>query len=274
MGLKIRGDNMTYKDISKRIEHYEKVHNRYKKAGNVQLFNDSLNDKEYALAAIYDFCRIYRYENEDEQVKETLNDHMEKLEQKDEFSEEQKRLNKIYLGILRNCISLEGKERLKIIEYGFQKKKEHQRKDEIKQKRENKKIVEGLSRRVNLDFKTYTHDKKMREEEFFHVGTSEEYRKNYINLLTKDEVEYILLSNAINDSLESKINNILINDEIVKACFKKIAPFPKEKNKYIDDNAYKLSDNGYGLYKDTFTDVYKLDESYRKKLVVKLIDRL
>ena len=162
---------MNFKEIRKKIEYYEKKHNEAfmicfdhdVNEVKAKMLDDAKDNKEYALAAIYDFCFIYRYANEKEEIKEYLDKHISQLENAKEISEDQKRLNRIYLTILNACLSLQGKDRLNLIKYGTQKKAEHERKDSLSQKKENKRVVNELSEKLLSDYKKYKEDKEVKE---------------------------------------------------------------------------------------------------------------
>ena len=71
---------MTYREIIKEIENYEKkcnsafqVYGDHKKTKvKRDMFVRAKNEKDIALSAIYDFCDIYRFALEDEFVKELI----------------------------------------------------------------------------------------------------------------------------------------------------------------------------------------------------------
>ena len=86
---------MNFKEIRKKIEYYEKKHNEAfmicfdhdVNEVKAKMLDDAKDNKEYALAAIYDFCFIYRYANEKEEIKEYLDKHISQLENAKEISE-------------------------------------------------------------------------------------------------------------------------------------------------------------------------------------------
>lgn len=273
---------MNFKEIRKKIEYYEKKHNEAfmicfdhdVNEVKAKMLDDSKNNKEYALAAIYDFCFVYRYANEKEEIKEYLDKHISELENAKDISEDQKRLNQIYLTILNACLSLQGKDRLNLIKYGTQKKEEHKRKDSLSQKKENKRVVNELSEKLLSDYKKYKEDKEDREQTIFHVGTSSEYRNIYISKLTKEEIEYILIKNAIYDAFNAKKGQENVNDEMIMNYFKSNPKFPEDEERYFDKQAQELSKNAYGVYKNAFENTYNLTDHYAEKLEKKINSRL
>lgn len=273
---------MNFKEIRKKIEYYEKKHNEAfmiyfdhdVNEVKAKMLDDAKDNKEYALAAIYDFCFVYRYANEKEEIKEYLDKHISQLENAKEISEDQKRLNKIYLTILNACLSLQGKDRLNLIKYGTQKKAEHERKDSLAQKKENKRVVNELSEKLLSDYKKYKEDKENRKQTIFHVGTSNEYRNRYISKLTKEEIEYILIKNAIYDALNAKKGQENANDEMIMNYFNGNLKFPEDEERYFDKQAQELSKNAYDVYKNAFENTYNLTGSYAEKLEKKINDRI
>lgn len=273
---------MNFKEIRKKIEYYEKKHNEAfmiyfdhdVNEVKAKMLDDAKDNKEYALAAIYDFCFVYRYANEKEEIKEHLDKHINQLENAKEISEDQKRLNKIYLTILNACLSLQGKDRLNLIKYGTQKKAEHERKDSLSQKKENKRVVNELSEKLLSDYKKYKEDKEDREQTIFHVGTSNDYRNRYISKLTKEEIEYILIKNAIYDALNAKKGRENANDEMIMNYFNGNPKFPEDEERYFDEQARELSKNAYGVYKNAFENTYNLTDYYAEKLEKKINNKL
>lgn len=273
---------MTYREIIKEIEHYEKkcnsafqVYGDHKKTKNKRdMFVRAKNEKDIALSAIYDFCDIYRFALEDEFVKESLELHLSELRDNEEVDEETAKLNQIYLKILEACLALESKDRLKILKYGAEKKEQHRRKDIKDMVRKNKNIVANLTDRINYDFQKYTSDKKKRENIVFHVGTLQSEIDAFVSKLSIEEVEYNLLINAIKDSLGISSQNILISEGLIKNSFDEINTFPKDSSSYVDDSAFELGANGYETYRNTFIDVYQLDSRYRKRLCKKIDSKL
>jgi predicted small metal-binding protein len=273
---------MNFKEIRKKIEYYEKKHNEAfmicfdhdVNEVKAKMLDDAKDNKEYALAAIYDFCFIYRYANEKEEIKEYLDKHISQLENAKEISEDQKRLNRIYLTILNACLSLQGKDRLNLIKYGTQKKAEHERKDSLSQKKENKRVVNELSEKLLSDYKKYKEDKEDREQTIFHVGTSNDYRDRYISKLTKEEIEYILIKNAIYDALNAKKGQKNVNNEMIMKYFNGNLKFPEDEERYFDKQAQELSKNAYGVYKNAFENTYNLTDYYAEKLEKKINSKL
>lgn len=273
---------MTYREIIKEIEHYEKkcnsafqVYGDHKKTKvKRDMFVRAKNEKDIALSAIYDFCDIYRFALEDEFVKESLDLHLSELEDNGEVDEETAKLNQIYLKILEACLALESKDRLRILKYGMEKKEQHRRKDIKDMIRRNKNIVANLTDRINYDFKKYTSDKRKRENVVFHVGTLQSEIDAFVSKLSLEEVEYNLLISAIKDSLGISTQNVLISEGLIKNSFDEIDVFPKDSSSYVDDSAFELSTNGYETYKSTFIDVYQLDSRYKNRLCKKIGGKL
>lgn len=265
---------MTYREIIKEIEHYEKkcnsafqVYGDHKKTKNKRdMFVRTKNEKDIALSAIYDFCDIYRFALEDEFVKESLELHLSELRDNEEVDEETAKLNQIYLKILEACLALESKDRLRILKYGAEKKEQHRRKDIKDMIRRNKNIVANLIDRINYDFKKYTSDKRKRENVVFHVGTLQSEIDAFVSKLSIEEVEYNLLISAIKDSLGISTQNVLISEGLIRNSFDEIDVFPKDSSSYVDDSAFELSANGYETYRSTFIDVYQLDSKYKNRL--------
>lgn len=183
-------------------------------------------------------------------------------------------MNQIYLTILNSCLSLQGKERLNLIKYGTQKRAEHERKDFLAQKIADKKTVNELSEKLLTDYKKYKEDKEDREQTIFHVGTSSEYKNEYISKLSKEEIEYILIKNAIYNAFEAKEKNELLNKNLIDYYFEKNCKFPLEEKRYLDSAAQELSKNAYDVYKKTFESTYNLTNHYAEKLEKKINSKL
>lgn len=280
---------MSYKDIIKQIEHYEKKCNEaymiYGDHGQTEhkkmLYIEAKNKMTAALLALYDFCEIYRYGENDPDVKKLLENYNQNKEplkislgrtvNDDKMNEE---CTKIYNNILDAALTLRGKNYLKLIKYGEEKKRKHDRRRQRELKEQNKKIVNKLVEEVVYNYKKYCRDKQSRKEDFHHVGTSIEEIKAYEEKITKEEVKYNLLYKAIMDALQSSSKNVAINKELVMYCFEKANCFPLEKERYFDEDAYELSQNGYDIYGETFKDTYGLSKEYQKKLNKKIDNKL
>lgn len=280
---------MTYKEIIKNIEKYEKKCNEaymiYGDNGQTEfkkmMYLEAKNKMTAALLALYDFCEIYRYGENDSDVKSLLDNYRQNKEPlkislgksiKDEIYNEE--CTNIYNTILDAALALRGKDFLKFIKYGEEKKRQHIRMHERKIKNQNKRTVNRLVEEVVYNYNKYYSDKQIRKEKTFHVGTPKEEIKAYEDLITKEEVLYTLLYDAINKALKSVDKNVLINKELVMYCFEKVNCFPLEKERYFDEDAYELSQNGYEIYNETFKDTYGLSKKYQIKLNKKIDSKL
>lgn len=280
---------MSYKEIIKRIEYYEKKCNEaymiYGDNGQTEfkktMYLEAKNKMTAALLALYDFCEIYRYGENDPDVKKLLENYNQNKEPlkisfgksiNDEIMNEE--CTEIYNMVLEAALTLRGKDFLKFIKYGEEKKRKHDRRRQRELKEQNRKTVNKLVEEVVYNYNKYYRDKQSRKDDFHHVGTSREEIKAYEELITKEEIMFTLLYKAIMEALKSIDENVTINKELVMYCFEKINCFPLEKERYFDKDAFELSKNGYGIYNETFKDTYGLSKEYQMKLIKKIDSKL
>lgn len=285
---KNRGGKMAYKEIIREIESYE---NKFREAffiygehGKTDAKKRNLeiakNRKDAATSALFDFCRIYR-DKKSPSANEYFEEYCKALEDRKLILENDKEalgdlegFERIYKRIVNKAMSLEGKDFLKLIKYGNEKRNEHIRRDIKLREKENKQIVNNLTDVVVSNYKKYLEEKRERENRVFHVGTSKEEKEAYNNLITTEEVKYTLIYKAIEDALKSADESILISNELVLYCYERIENFPLEKERYEDDKAYELAQNGYEVYNDAFNKTYGLNSQSKKKLKKKLDSKL
>lgn len=125
---------MTYKEIVKKIEYYEKKHteafmiyyDHEVTEAKQRMYDTALNRKNAALSALLDFCRIYRNENKVKYLEDfyagleviksqaKAKNEKTKLEDLEEFEA-------IYKTIIDSAFALEGKDFLKLVKYGEEK---------------------------------------------------------------------------------------------------------------------------------------------------------
>ena len=279
---------MTYKDIIKKIESYEnKCNESYMVYGDNNKtdekwnsFIEAKNKKDAALAALYEISKYYRYVREDEELKEGLMNHLNTMDEeaestKDKAKQKEKQdFNKVYRFILEEALDLDEKEFLKLMKYGEQKINEHIKKDEKIRNKENTKVVNELVRKVSNNYDKFISDRRSRQQDYFHVGTTKEEMNAHYNLITKEEVMYFLLYNAIEDAIRFENENILLSKELIESAFDRFTLKDKDKSNFYDEDAYELSKNGYKIYKDTFERVYDLSKESKKKLVKRLNNKL
>ena len=279
---------MTYKDIRKKIESYENKcneaymvygdHNQTDEKWNS--FIEAKNKKDAALAALYEISKYYRYVREDEELKEGLMNHLNTMDEeaestKDKAKQKEKQdFNKVYRFILEEALDLDEKEFLKLMKYGEQKINEHIKKDEKIRNKENTKVVNELVRKVSNNYDKFISDRRSRQQDYFHVGTTKEEMNAHYNLITKEEVMYFLLYNAIEDAIRFENENILLSKELIESAFDRFTLKDKDKSNFYDEDSYELSKNGYKIYKDTFERVYDLSKESKKKLVKRLNNKL
>ena len=279
---------MTYKDIRKVIESYEnKCNEAYMVYGDHdqtkekwQIYLSAKNKKDAALAALYEISRYYRYAKEDEELKLGLMNHLDAMDEeaestKDKAKQKEKQdFNKVYRFILEEALDLDEKEFLKLMKYGEQKINEHIKKDEKIRNKENTKVVNELVRKVSNNYDKFISDRRSRQQDYFHVGTTKEEMNAHYNLITKEEVMYFLLYNAIEDAIRFENENILLSKELIESAFDRFTLKDKDKSNFYDEDSYELSKNGYKIYKDTFERVYDLSKESKKKLVKRLNNKL
>lgn len=279
---------MTYKDIRKKIESYEnKCNEAYMVYGDHdqtkekwQIYLSAKNKKDAALAALYEISKYYRYVREDEELKEGLMNHLNTMDEEAESTKgkakqkEKQDFNKVYRFILEEALDLDEKEFLKLMKYGEQKINEHIKKDEKIRNKENTKVVNELVRKVSNNYDKFISDRRSRQQDYFHVGTTKEEMDAHYNLITKEEVMYFLLYNAIEDAIRFENENILLSKELIESAFDRFTLKDKDKSNFYDEDAYELSKNGYKIYKDTFERVYDLSKESKKKLVKRLNNKL
>ena len=278
---------MTYKDIRREIELYEKKENEafmiYGDNAQTEekklLFLKAKNRKDAAIAALFDFCKLYRYNNqeEDKEVKKyflkTVEDY-EKAESKKEKLDLKEEFNYIYGKTLLSVLSLEGKDKLKLIKFSEEKRRQHLLIDKIKRNRRDSKSINSLVKNVTSNYEKYQSDKKSRKQDYFHVGTSKEDKEAYYNLITKEEVMYFLLLGAIKDAISYKKEKFILNKELILGAFKGFNMQNEKEDRFFDEDAYFLSRNGFDTYESTFERVYDLSSEYEEKLVKKLNNKI
>ena len=203
----------------------------------------------------------------------TMDEEAESTKDKAKKKEKQD-FNKVYRFILEEALDLDEKEFLKLMKYGEQKINEHIKKDEKIRNKENTKVVNELVRKVSNNYDKFISDRRSRQQDYFHVGTTKEEMNAHYNLITKEEVMYFLLYNAIEDAIRFENENILLSKELIESAFDRFTLKDKDKSNFYDEDAYELSKNGYKIYKDTFERVYDLSKESKKKLVKRLNNKL
>ncbi len=276
---------MTYKDIKSEIETYERKQNEAfliygdNEQEKKELYLRAKNKKDAALAALFDFCMVYRRgsTSEIEELKKGCMESIKNYEVKannenipsinDEFSY-------VYEKILYAALSLEKKEHLLLVKYGEEKRKQHLLRDKINRNKRDNKSVEEILSRVIYNYNKCMSDKKTREEDFFHVGTSKEYMQSYYDLITKEEVMYTIILAAIHDAIDSKKSNFVLSKELIENFYKNFKMQQEQRKRFFDEDAYILSRSGFSSYKNVFETVYDLSRKYEQRLVKKISNKI
>lgn len=283
---------MTYKAVINNIESYErKFTETYLICGEHGLnetkerqLKATKSRKNAAVLALFDAETLYN-ENDyvydeflNEQIKcledglnNTINVHKRDMtkESLDEafYLEEYLR---VYKKVFSSIFSLDDDNLKIVIKYANEKKKEH-----LKSKlKKEKKTVKKLIGDVNLAYNKYLEEKRERENTIPHVGVSEEEELFKKSLISKENIKYSLLINAIKDAFNASDSNFSISKELIENNFREIDIISKPKKMYLDGAAIKLSYDGIKLYSDVYSKVYFLTRENKNKLRRKLEKKL
>ncbi len=279
---------MTYKNVKDTIKFYEKKvsieHQIWGEHGNNPIKEKNFLAAEYrraaAVSALFDAEELYSKNNN--LSKELLNKHINEFESgvkklitnynkecteasvdKAFYLEEQV---KIYKKVFNSIFELNAEDLKKIIKYAKRKKAKHLNADLKKLETNEKTLVNQLTSDVNKSYDEYAKEQNARKNIVPHVGTTNEEVEIYKSLISKEQINFILLINAIKDALHESNNDILFSKETIENNFNNIDVVLKPRDKYLDNNAFNLGYEGIELYSNTYSKVYSLTSRNKNKL--------
>ena len=129
-----------------------------------------------------------------------------------------------------------------------------------------KTLVNQLTSDVNKSYDEYVKEQNARKNIVPHVGTTNEEVEIYKSLISKEQINFILLINAIKDALHESNDNILYSKETIENNFNNIDVVLKPRDKYLDNNAFNLGYEGIELYSNTYSKVYSLTSRNKNRL--------
>lgn len=271
---------MTYKDIKNTLETYnKKLNEAFMIYGDHEptnkkwvLFLNAKNKRDAAFAALFDFCMVYknRSTSENKMLENGCDEaisHYDAVVENGGVPSEKEEFDYVYGSVLKNALQLKGKDFTRLIKYGDKKRLKHLSNDMVKRRKREEKDIKDLLNRMVYTYNKYVSDKSEREAFCFHVGTSKEQISAYRDLITKEEVMYMILSLAIHDAIDSKDNNFNLNKTLVESLYENFEIQNEAKVRFFDEDAYVLSRNGFLPYESTFEMVYDLSNESKKKLV-------
>lgn len=285
---------MTYKEVKNNIKSYEKkyavAYQVWGEHGDNPTKRKNLEAaryrKEGAVSALFDAEELYSKNNY--LSKELIKDHVDefqsgvkkiiikyKKEGTEEFVDKAFYLEeqiKIYKKVFNSISELNDEDYLKkLIKYARRKKAKHLRSDVKDRETNEKSLVNQLTSDVNKSYDDYVKEQNTRKNTVLHIGTTKQQEQIYRTLISKEQINYCLLINAIKDALHESNN---ISNELIENNFNNIDVVLKPRDKYLDNNAFHLSYEGVKLYSDTFSKVYSLTSKNKNKLQRKLKGKL
>lgn len=278
---------MTYKELKNKIEEYEEnrktaffIYGDHPGKQAKNMYYDAANKEKIVLSALFN---AYNLMENDIQVNSKVIkcsiDSFAELLNNESFLRENFNLEKqadaemsgiddfkkIYSVIFTEIFSLNERDRKKFIKYIKNKLDEIYKKQAQVKRNEDNKIINQLTLDVDSNYFKFTKDKSKRENTVYHVGTPSEVINAYISLITKEQIIYNLLMNAIKNALIGADSSESIEEDILTS-YSSLETYPNDKKLYWDEEAYELSQNNFDLYKETYKNVFLLSKKSKSML--------
>jgi len=282
---------MTYKELIKEFENY-------KKEVNVAFFergegNGTNHDKDRrylravkirdaAFSALLDIYNLHSSGDEItiEKKQKWLDDFNNDLDCKKVLLEKRNDIDELEksekiedITDLKNVYSKSFRDILNLGQYDFSKMMNYAKRKMSKlnkvyikvKKDEDIKVVDELTNTIGTNYFLYNKEKTKRENTVHHVGTPRYVIEAYKALITKEQIIYDLLINAIKNALKNADNGVSV-EECILSSFENLDTYPTDRSFYADDEAFDLGQNTFALYDKTYKDVFLLSRKAKNKL--------
>lgn len=285
---------MTYKEIKDKIEKYgedrrtaffingEHTITESKK----RMLNEARNKENVALSALFSAYGLLQSDtqvnsgiiNESVNTFNTLlgnDDFLERnfdLESKTK-SKDINEFKKIYSNVFRGIFELNEKDIKKMIRYIEKKLALFSNSYMQNKKNSDIRVVNDLVDKINENYYLFNKERLKRENTVHHVGTPIDVINAYEALITKEEIIYNLLINAVKDALDVEVSDGVVEEAILQS-FANMEVYPDDRELYFDDKAYNLSQNTFDSYEKTYKSVFLLSKKYKSMLSKSLKNHL
>lgn len=278
---------MTYKELKNKIEKYEEnrktaffVYGDHPGNQAKDMYYDAANKEKVALSALFNAYNLMENDIQvnSEVIKRSIDSFAELLNNesflRENFNLEKQAdvemsgiddFKKIYSVIFTEIFSLNERDKKKLIKYTKNKLDEIYKKQAQVKRNEDNKVINQLTLDVDSNYLKFTKDKSKRENTVYHVGTPSEVINAYISLITKEQIIYNLLMNAIKNALIGADSSESIEEDILTS-YSSLETYPNDKKLYWDEEAYELSQNNFDLYKETYKNVFLLSKKSKSML--------
>ncbi len=278
---------MTYKELKNKIEEYEEnrktaffVYGDHPGNQAKDMYYDAANKEKVVLSALFNAYNLMEnnIQVNSEVIKRSIDSFAELLNNesflRENFNLEKQAdvemsgiddLKKMYSVIFTEIFSLNERDIKKLIKYTKNKLDEIYKNQAQAKRNEDNKVINQLTLDVDSNYLKFTKDKSKRENTVHHVSTPSEVINAYISLITKEQIIYNLLMNAIKNALIGADSSESIEEDILTS-YSSLETYPNDKKLYWDEEAYELSQNNFDLYKETYKNVFLLSKKSKSML--------